>query len=68
MAGQFFKKKWGEDPAKFRTIEEVNEFLEKRLGRKLDCEYRHEEITSGGNVFTIEKTKPPKKAALFRCK
>lgn len=68
MAGQFFKKKWGQDPSKFKTIEEVNKFIEKRLGRKLDGEYRHEDISPGGNVFPIEKTAPPKKAPLFHYK
>lgn len=35
-----FKSRFGKDPAEFRSLAEVNTFVEKRIGRRLGVEPR----------------------------
>ncbi len=46
MAISLFKSKFGKDPAEFRSLEEVNDFVEERTGRPLRVTLRHSLLCS----------------------
>lgn len=41
VAVSLFKSKFGKDPAEFRSLAEVNDFVEERIGRHLGVKLRH---------------------------
>ncbi len=62
MAGEggqktiFFEEKYGVDIARFRSITDVDSFVEERLGRKLEVKQINSNIVSkSGNLFGIIK-------------
>ena len=56
MAGNIFKHKFGKDPKEFKTIGEVNRFVEKKTGHKLKIKKTHPDVcTSRGSIFPIEQ-------------
>jgi len=62
MAGEggqktiFLEEKYGVDIARFRSITDVDSFVEERLGRKLEVKQINSNIVSkSGNLFGIIK-------------
>ncbi len=52
----FFEEKYGVDISRFRSISDVDSFVEKELGRKLEVRPINSSIVSrSGNLFPIVK-------------
>lgn len=52
----FFEEKYGVDISRFRSISDVDSFVEKELGRKLEVRPINSNIVSrSGNLFHIVK-------------
>lgn len=57
MAGRFFKRMCNRDVSDFATVPEVDDFVEKKNGRKLRIKYVHQDICSSrGSVLAIKET------------
>lgn len=55
MSIGFFKKIYGADSKDFESVNGIDAFIEKKLGRKMKSAYMHAEIsTCRGSVFPIE--------------
>ncbi len=59
MAGGFFRKKYGVDPSSFDTIDQIDKFIESKIGKPLKVEYLNQDIVSPrGSTFPIKDKKP----------
>jgi hypothetical protein len=56
-----FEQYFGVNPNIFNSVEEIDEFIEKKTGRKLDIGYKHEDIAPArGNIFPLKDLNPDK--------
>lgn len=46
MKQSIFKRRFGKNPADFSTIEEVNDFVEKKIGHQLDTKPLYPKLVS----------------------
>ncbi|NTV47578.1 MAG: hypothetical protein HGB11_13915 [Chlorobiales bacterium] len=59
--GEIFEKLMGKSPKSFQTIEEINEFIEKRIGKKLKIKLLYEDISScRGSILPLKSYDPEK--------
>ncbi len=56
MVTDFFEFKFGKNSKEFNTVSEVNSFVEKKIGRKLEVKTLHPDIcTSRGSIIPIKQ-------------
>ena len=56
MPGQFFRRKFKNDPRDFDTITDIDEFITKTSGKTLEVKYVYPDVCSSrGSVFGIKE-------------
>ena len=59
--GEIFETIMGKSPASFQTIEEINAFIEHKLGKKLKIKLLYEDISScRGSILPLKSYDPEK--------